>query len=86
MINFVTLDHIRKVWDKKDVRKETFIAESDDGSFVACDNTKGKIDIEMFKTLWGALKWCTLKKANAEEIRKDEIVHRAFEREMSFEL
>ncbi len=71
MINFVKSEHLNKVIDKVDERKECFIAETQDG-YTAIDNKGGDAFTEDFKTLWGAIRWCVLDYLTAEEVRKDE--------------
>jgi hypothetical protein len=80
MIRYVDVSQIKKVIDKEDKRRDSFIAKEND-HFIAVDNTTGNAFTEKFKTIWGAIRYCVIKNLTAEQVRRDEIVHRAFERE-----
>jgi hypothetical protein len=78
MINFVTIEKLENVWEGLDTRKETFIAACESGPYIACDNTSSDPQTERFKTLWGAIRWCTLNHLNADDIRHDENLQQTF--------
>lgn len=86
MINYVTLAQMESVWEGIDTRRETFIAKCIDGPYLACDNTTGESLVERFQTLFGAIKWCTFSHLNADDVRRDERIHRAFNRPLEINI
>jgi len=86
MINYVTIEQMERVWEGKDTRRETFIAKCEDGPYLACDNTTDDAFVERFETLAGAIKWCTFKYLTAEDVRLEEKIKIAFNREVRFNI
>ncbi|BCR35567.1 hypothetical protein [Mariniplasma anaerobium] len=60
MIIISSLEKLNLVIEHKDLRREKFLAFSDD-KWIAIDNTTGDIWTEEFDTFISAVKWLTLK-------------------------